>query len=180
MTSAQGQLMTRKVSARSSQVTQPPPSTSGGSTASASAAAQTAGVYQCANLVMKFSTFAFFRLEFSTRSKILATVDSPYTLVVRMRSSPCWLTQPLMTSSPGRTVRGRLSPVRAAVSSVLSPLSTTPSRGIFSPGRTAITAPTGTSSGSVTVSVPSAFSKLALSGRMSISALMLRRLLPTA
>ena len=97
-----------------------------------------------------------------------------------MRSRPSSLTQPLMTPSPGRTVRGRLSPVRAAVFSVLSPLSTVPSMGIFSPGRTTITEPTATSSGSTTVTVPSACSRLALSGRMSISSLMLRRLLPTA
>ncbi len=77
MTSAQGQLMTRKVRARSSHTVQPPPSTSGGSTASARAAPQTPGVYHRANLVMKFSTLAFFRLEFSTKSRILATVDSP-------------------------------------------------------------------------------------------------------
>ena len=76
MTSAQGQLMTRKVRARSTQTVQPPPSTSGGSRASSNAARQTAGVYQRANFVMKFSTLAFFRLEFSTRSRILATVDS--------------------------------------------------------------------------------------------------------
>ena len=35
MTSAHGQLMTRKISARCTQPAQPPPSTSGGSTASA-------------------------------------------------------------------------------------------------------------------------------------------------
>ena len=44
MTSAQGQEMTRKVSARLTHTPQPPPKTSGGSTASASAAKQTAGV----------------------------------------------------------------------------------------------------------------------------------------
>ena len=64
---------------------------------------------------MKFSARAFFMLEFSTRSRILETVDSPNSLVVLTRSRPLILTQPLMTSSPDWTSRGRLSPVRAAV-----------------------------------------------------------------
>ena len=64
-----------------------------------------------------------------------------------MCSTPSAFTQPLMTSSPGRTVRGRLSPVRAAVFRVDSPVRTTPSSGIFSPGLTTMVAPMGTSSG---------------------------------
>ena len=107
-------------------------------------------------------------------------MDSPYSLLVVMRSTPSLLTQPLMTSSPGRTLRGRLSPVRAAVFRVLSPESTVPSSGIFSPGLTTMTEPMATSSGSTVRMLPSASSRLALSGRMSISALMLLRLLPTA
>ena len=109
-----------------------------------------------------------------------ATVDWPYTRLTVTRSSPSPFTLPLITASPGRAVRGRLSPVRALVFRVLRPESTTPSSGIFSPGRTTITAPTGTASGSTAVTEPSAPSRLALSGRMSISAAMLRRLLPTA
>ena len=97
-----------------------------------------------------------------------------------MRSTPLAFIQPLMTSSPGRTVRGRLSPVSAAVFRVDSPVRTTPSSGIFSPGLTTMVAPMGTSSGSTTETLPSPASKFALSGRMSISAVMLERLLPTA
>ena len=85
-----------------------------------------------------------------------------------------------MTSSPGRTVRGTLSPVRALVFRLELPSSTTPSSGTRSPGRTTMAAPTGTSSGETVRRLPSGFSRLALSGRMSISAAMLRRLLPTA
>ena len=109
-----------------------------------------------------------------------ATVDCPYGLLTVTRSSPSPLTLPLSTAPPGRALRGRLSPVSALVFSVLWPESTTPSSGTFSPGRTTMTAPTGTASGSTVCTVPSAASRLALSGRMSISAAMLRRLLPTA
>ena len=79
------------------------------------AAATTAGVEYRAKRVIKFSARAFFMLEFSTRSRILETVDSPNSLVVRTFSRPVMFTQPLMTSSPVCTSRGRLSPVRAAV-----------------------------------------------------------------
>ena len=101
-------------------------------------------------------------------------------LVVRSFSRPSPFTQPLMISLPGCTKRGLLSPVRAAVFSVLSPEMTSPSMGTFSPGRTTSTEPMGTSSGSTVLTVPSAVSRLALSGRISIKSLMLLRLLPTA
>ena len=77
MTSAQGQLTTRKVRARCSHMVQGPPRKKLGRIASASASPQTVGVYHRANLVMKFSALAFLLLEFSTRSRILATVDWP-------------------------------------------------------------------------------------------------------
>lgn len=62
--------------------------------------------------------------------------------------TPVILMQPLITSSPVLTFRGRLSPVKALVLSDVSPLVTTPSIGIFSPGFTIISVPTATSSGS--------------------------------
>ena len=96
---------------------------------------------------MKFSVRAFFMLEFSTRSRILETVDSPNSLVVLTFSRPVMFTQPLMTSSPVITSRGRLSPVSAAVLSVDAPSTISPSIGIFSPGWTVMTVPTATSSG---------------------------------
>ena len=86
-------------------------------------------VYTRAKRVIKFSARAFFMLEFSTRSRILETVDSPNSLVVLTLSRPLMLTQPLMTSSPDRTSRGRLSPVRAAVLRVEAPSTITPSIG---------------------------------------------------
>ena len=84
-----------------------------------------------------------------------------------------------MMSSPAAILRGRDSPVSAAVSSVELPSRTVPSRGTRSPGFTTMTEPTGTSSGS-TVSKPFSVSRLAVSGRMSINAAMEVRDLPTA
>ena len=153
MTSAQGQETTRKISARVHWLQSP--LTSEGTTASSTAAMTTQGVYTRANLVMKFSARAFLLPAFSTRSRILETVDSPNAFVTRTRKSPLWLTQPLMTSSPSPTSRGRLSPVSAAVSSVERPSSTTPSSGTRSPGLTTMTSPTATSSGSTFSALPS-------------------------
>ena len=82
-------------------------------------------------------------------------VDSPKALVVRMRSTPLRLTQPERTSSPGATLRGRLSPVRATVSSEELPSSTVPSIGTFSPGRTRMVSPTATLSGATVSTAPS-------------------------
>ena len=103
---------------------------------------------------MKFSARAFLLLEFSTRSRILATVDSSKALVTRTFRRPERLTQPEITSSPGSASRGRDSPVRAAVSSVDLPSSTTPSRGTRSPALMTMVSPTDTSSGSTCTSSP--------------------------
>ena len=107
-----------------------------------------------ANLVIKFSALAFLLLEFSTKSKIFATVDSPKGLFTFTWSTPVRLTQPLTTSSPACTSRGRDSPVRAAVSREEVPSNTVPSRGTRSPALTTITSPTETSSGSTWTSSP--------------------------
>ena len=64
----------------------------------------------------------------------METVDSPNSLVVRTFSKPVMFTQPLMTSSPERTSRGRLSPVRAAVFRAEVPSTMMPSMGTRSPG----------------------------------------------
>ena len=114
-----------------------------------------------AKRVMKFSARAFFMLEFSTRSRILETVDSPNSLVVFTFSRPVMFTQPLMTSSPVCTSRGRLSPVRAAVFRAEAPSTITPSMGTRSPGCTTMTVPISTSSGSTCSSLPSSPSMLA-------------------
>ena len=108
-----------------------------------------------ANLAIKSSERDLRELEFSTSSRILDTVDSPNTLVVRIFRTPVMLMQPLMTSSPSWASRGRLSPVRALVFRVELPSATMPSRGIFSPGCTTMTVPMDTSSGSTCTSCPS-------------------------
>ena len=161
ITSAHGQEMTKKVSARYTHTSQsegrPIASVriSGGSSASASAAMHTAGVYTRANLEMKFSDLDLRELAFSTRSRILDTVDSPNSLVVRIFSTPVILMHPLVISCPTSISRGRLSPVNALVFRLEVPSTTTPSMGTFSPGCTTITLPISTSSGSTLSSVPS-------------------------
>ena len=120
------------------------------------------------------------RAEDSSASfRMRDTALSPKGLVVRMRSRPVRLTQPLEISSPAAQGLGRLSPVSAEVSSVLSPSRMTPSIGTLSPGRTTMTLPGATSSGATEMTSPSRSSS-ARSGRRSISALMLPRLRPTA
>ena len=63
--------------------------------------------------------------------------------------------KPASISCPARTLRGTGSPVRAEVSTKPFPLSTVPSSGTRSPGRTRISAPTATSSGRTSSSRPS-------------------------
>ena len=110
---------------------------------------------------MKFSDFDLREAAFSTRSRIFEAVDSSNSVVVRMRSTPVMLMEPLSTTSSGPTSRGLLSPVRALVFSALLPSTITPSSGIFSPGFTTMMLPTSTSSGSTVSVSPSSFSRLA-------------------
>ena len=51
------------------------------------------------------SDFDFLELEFSTRSRIFDTADSPNSFVVLILSTPVILIQPLITSSPGSASR---------------------------------------------------------------------------
>ena len=62
-------------------------------------------------------------------------VSSP-TRVARHRIKPDWLTVAADTESPSSLSTGILSPVRADSLTALVPSITTPSTGIFSPGRT--------------------------------------------
>ena len=72
--------------------------------------------------------------------------------------------EPDNTSLPILTWRGMLSPVRADVSTKLSPSTTTPSIGMRSPGFTMITESVSTSSGATSrVSLPTL--RVAWSGR---------------
>ena len=77
MTRAQGQETTRKFKARVNHIFQVPKPSTGGSTASTTAATTTAGVYTRAKRVMNCSLLAFLAEEFSTRSRMRATVDCP-------------------------------------------------------------------------------------------------------
>ena len=108
-----------------------------------------------AKRLMKASLRDLREEAFSTRSRIFDTVDWPNSLLTSTRSRPVRLTQPERTQSPAATSRGRDSPVRAAVSSAEAPSLTTPSSGIFSPGRTTMISPTATSSGSTGAISPS-------------------------
>ena len=93
--------------------------------------------------------------EFSTKSRIFDTVDSPKDFVVRIFSRPDRLMQPEMTLSPTSTSRGTDSPVSAMVSRLDRPSTIWPSRGIFSPGFTTMMSPISTSSGSTCSRTPS-------------------------
>ena len=127
-----------------------------------------------ANFVMKFSARAFLDEAFSTSSSILDTVDSPKGFVVVQVSVLVRFIQPLSTSLPSDTSRGRLSPVSAAVFTLPEPIFTMQSSGTFSPGFITIVSPTATSEGS-TVSVSPLRTTAAVSGRMSISSATERR-----
>ncbi|CDD03577.1 unknown [Ruminococcus sp. CAG:382] len=128
---------------------------------------------------MKFSLFDLRSEASSTISRILATVDSPYSLVVRTLMTSLWLMQPETTSSPAFASRGALSPVSATVLSVDVPSMITPSSGMRSPGRTTTVSPTFTSEGATVIVLPPR-STFALSGRMSMSSDTERLLLSSA
>ena len=128
---------------------------------------------------MKLSLRLLLLAAFSTRSRILDTVDSANSFVVRTLSSPFRLTQPESISSPLFTLRGTLSPVSATVSRLDVPSITTPSMGTFSPGRITIISPTLTISGA-TLNISPSRSTFAVSGRISIRCDMDLRLRPSA
>ena len=80
-------------------------------------------------------------------------VSSP-TRVARQRRKPDWLMVAAETLSPSALSTGMLSPVRADSLTALWPSRTTPSTGIFSPGRTTKTSPCCTASMETSVSTP--------------------------
>ncbi len=108
ITSAQGQLITRKVSPlymNGLNAAQPNEElfkmkilTSGGNIARPSEPATTSGVYHLANLVINCSALPFLELAFSTNSSILVTVASPNSLVTLTSITPLRLIHPLITS----------------------------------------------------------------------------------
>jgi len=77
------------------------------------------------------------------------------TRVARIVRRPSWFTVAPMTSCPGLFSTGMDSPVAMDSSTALSPSITTPSVGIFSPGRTTIMSPTWTASIGTSTSAPS-------------------------
>ena len=83
-----------------------------------------------------------------------SVVSSP-TRVARQRKKPDWLVVAALTVSPAALSTGILSPVRAASFTALFPSITTPSTGIFSPGRTTNMSSFCTCSIPTTVSTPS-------------------------
>ena len=97
----------------------------------------------------------------------MLTVDSPYSFVTFIFITLFKFIQPLNTSSPSVTSRGRLSPVRALVSRLDLPSIINPSNGIFSPGLTVIISPIFISSGSTFSNLPF-LSTFAKSGLISI------------
>ncbi|KAL2258182.1 hypothetical protein VTK26DRAFT_8618 [Humicola hyalothermophila] len=76
-----------------------------------------------------------------TTSTIWSSIDRPDVPVMRTRSGGPLLTVPEKTSSPGRFLTGRDSPVRLDSSKLLSPLTTVPSAGGEAPWVTRTTSP---------------------------------------
>ena len=107
---------------------------------------------------MNRSVFDFFSAAVSTSSRIFDTVESSNAFVAFTVSDPSPFMQPDTTVSPGPAARGTDSPVSAAVEMRLSPVRTSASTGILSPGRMSRTSPTDTSSGSTVSTVPSGVS----------------------
>ena len=83
-----------------------------------------------------FATGAFVAAASLTMRIICDSVVSLPTLTASQRIKPDWLTVAAETVSPLTLSTGMLSPVNAASLTALDPSITTPSTGIFSPGRT--------------------------------------------
>ena len=169
ITSAQGQLITRKVIAVSIQKLQFPLTTEG-MIAVISASITTIGVYILANFVMNLSILGFPAAAFSTESRMRVTMDSERGFSTLILISPCSLTQPEMTSVPGCADTGTGSPVTGEVSIRLSPSVITPSRGILSPGRTSRISPTPAFSAGI-VCTWSPWTRFTVSGRISTASM---------
>jgi len=91
----------------------------------------------------------------STMRTTCARKVSAPTRVARTCNRPVWFTVAPITSSPSALGTGIDSPVTIDSSTALSPATTTPSVGTFSPGRTTITSPTLTWARGTSYSSPS-------------------------
>lgn len=92
-----------------------------------------------------------------------SSVSAP-TFSARTTSAPVPLTVAPITASPLALDTGMGSPVTIASSTALCPSSTTPSTGIFSPGRTRSRSPTWTWSSGTSSSLPSSLRRRAVVG----------------
>src|SRR5262249_7374882 len=106
------------------------------------ASTRTAGVYTRANRSTKVWLGARCDCARSTRSMIRASVESARIRSTRTSRPPRPLMVPANTSSPAAFSTGSDSPVTGAWFTWLTPPTTRPSRGTFSPGRTITTSPT--------------------------------------
>ena len=135
MTSAHGQLITRKVMAVVIQKDHSPVMTEG-MMAVRRAIITTTGVYILANLVMNLSILGLPAAAVSTELRMRVTMDSDKGRTTFILRTPWIFMQPEITSVPAAALTGTGSPVTGEVSILLSPSTTIPSRGILSPGRT--------------------------------------------
>jgi hypothetical protein len=121
----------------------------------AMAIVMTAGTKTPATLSASLWIGALEAWAFSTRRTIWASAVSLPTRVARTLSRPFLLMVPPMTSEFSDFDTGMLSPVSSDSSTEDVPSTTTPSVGIFSPGRTTITSLTSSSSACTWTSTPS-------------------------
>ena len=98
----------------------------------------------------------------STRRMIWASAVSAPIFVARKVKLPLLLIVAPKTSIPGSFVTGMLSPVSMDSSTAEAPVRTTPSVGIFSPGRTRISSPFMTSSTGMSAGWPSRITRAVL------------------
>ena len=145
----------------------------------AAARATTNGVYTRANFVIKRSACGLLAAAFSTESRILVTMDSESSFSTRIFKRPEVLTQPEVRVLPIVTDTGTGSPVIGEVSMRLSPSTTTPSRGMRSPGRICTIFPTAAEPAGISRTVPFS-SRRTVSGRRSTASMIWLRLFSTA
>ncbi len=104
---------------------------------------------------MNFSLFVFLFVAFSTISRILATVESPYVFVALMVIGDSILTTPDKILSSTVADLGNDSPVIEEVLIIVFPSTISPSSGTISPGLTMNKSPIFAFDGSTVSSFPS-------------------------
>ena len=173
---AQGQLMTSTDMPRASAKPTSRPRSSHTAVVTA-AMAITTGTNTPETLSATFAIGAFVAAASLTMAIICESVVSSPTRVARQRMYPEILLVAAETLSPTFLSTGMLSPVSAASFTALEPSSTTPSTGIFSPGRTANISPFCTCSIGTMTSLPS-FISIAVCGASLIRLLSASVVLP--